>query len=211
MGWMSPQRNMHQGSSARAESLRLLGSMLLGKGTWRGGMHIWTQEGGEKPTVERRHQDLLPLMERGCCSSKSRWEGGVIIQTLAPRSTFLGPCPLPDCPLPCLCSQLSCPRGGQAMGRPGSIFNCLGSRDYSPGWPLPQQGVPALAAAANWVTSKMPQCHPSLRSAQLPTDFQDILLGPRQTVITLQDHGVILEYCPCTLALLGLPLPSFCP
>lgn len=48
MGCMSPQRNTHQGSSARAESLGLPEYMLLGRGAWQGGMHIQTQKGGKQ-------------------------------------------------------------------------------------------------------------------------------------------------------------------
>lgn len=75
---------------------------------------------------------------------------------------------------------------------------------------MPQEGVSAPAAAANWVTAKMPQCHPSARLAQLSAHLPKILLGPKQTVITHHDQAVTLEKSFCTLALLKLsPYPTF--
>lgn len=37
VGWLSLQRDMHQGSNDKEESLPWLGSMLLGRGSWQGG------------------------------------------------------------------------------------------------------------------------------------------------------------------------------
>lgn len=111
-------------------------------------------------------------------------------------------CP-PRSPAPCQVVPHCTSALSLATGRHVRSIIHLGRRDDSLGWQVPQEGVSAPAAAANWVTAKMPQRHPSARPAQLSADLPKILLGPKQTVITHHDQTV-------TLALLKLsPYPTF--
>lgn len=111
-------------------------------------------------------------------------------------------CP-PRSPAPCQVVPYCTSALSPATGRPVCSTIHLGRRHDSLGWQVPQEGVSA-PAAANWVTAKMPQCHPFARLAQLSADLPKILLGPKQTVITHHDQAVTLEKSLCTLTLLKL-------
>lgn len=121
-------------------------------GGW-GAMHRWTQKGGEMLAVESRQQVLLPPLERGC-----RGEGGMVTQrpgTATALLSILGP--LRPAGLSPLTSLLS---AHLSWGRPGhgqtwQLHRPPWEQRRSFGWPVPQKGGPALAAATNCVTAKM--------------------------------------------------------
>lgn len=134
VGCLSLQRDTRLGGSARADGLAWLESMLLRRGAWRGG--------GGPCTDGLRKVGRCLLWRAGSRSCSLPWkevaegkEGWLPSARGLPQlcSASWDPCALPGCPPSHLCSQPTCPGGGQATGRPGSSIGHPGSRDAALG------------------------------------------------------------------------------
>jgi len=168
----------------------------------RGGPHRGERAAGPAPSPGKK------LLEQ------SRGEGGMVTQPTCPATALPSralPGPLRPAGLSPLASPLSPLLSRVRHGQSWWLQKPPWEQGRQPWVAGATRGSPCPGWCHQLCDSVMPQCHPSPSPAQLPAELPYVLLGPRQAVMTHHDPDATLEGSICTLALLGLPLPSFCP